>query len=655
MNATYSPDDNKLRLYSEERLSPEIYAKVRDAGFRWAPQQKLFVAPAWSPEREDLLLELCGEIEDDDTSLVDRAAERAERFEEYSDKRKEDAQRAHEAVSSIADNIPLGQPILVGHHSEARARRDAKKIQRGMEKAVRMWDTSKYWASRAKGALASAKYKELPGVRHRRIEGLEADVRRCKAAYTPKEPVQRIMQGDPREPHVWCSNGGRSGSWVKEADLPALEKHYSRWITHYEHRIEYEKAMLQEQGGLAADKFNIIVGGKVLYADRWLTVLKVNRSGGKIKSLTTNNTSYPRVVPIEFVKDYEEPTASTAAVVKANSKIPPLCNYPGWDGKLMMQVPYGNDKEPREVNVVGITQQQWDRVYKDSKCTVVIPATEKHVAHRVRYGMFGAADPAKPYSNRYVAVYLTDKKITEPAKVTADDIVPPPLPGVEIDDIAMQNRLDRREAIEERQAAQAIEAAPFEALREAARTGVQTVAVDQLFATPLELAERLVKLADIKEGFRVLEPSAGTGALLEPMYNVPGAEEGTAWILGDSGECVAVEINDKLAHRLESTYVNCKVVNADFLTQTPEQLGYFDRVIMNPPFKMGADVEHIKHAMKFLKPGGMIVALCANGPKQREKLSGLTDTWEDLPGGSFAVQGTNVNVALVTIKNGSSA
>ena len=76
-NATYSAEDNKLRLYPFHRLDPDVYARVKAAGFSWAPKQELFVAPAWSPSREDLLLELCGEIGDEDTSLVDRAEQRA--------------------------------------------------------------------------------------------------------------------------------------------------------------------------------------------------------------------------------------------------------------------------------------------------------------------------------------------------------------------------------------------------------------------------------------------------------------------------------------------------------------------------------------------------------------------------------------------------
>lgn len=80
---TYSPDDNKLRLYASLRLDEETYKKVHDAGFRWAPKQGLFVAPAWTPGREDVLLSLAGDIGDEDSTLFDRQEQRAERFNDY--------------------------------------------------------------------------------------------------------------------------------------------------------------------------------------------------------------------------------------------------------------------------------------------------------------------------------------------------------------------------------------------------------------------------------------------------------------------------------------------------------------------------------------------------------------------------------------------
>ena len=47
ITATYSPEDNKLRLYASSRLDTATYERVKAAGFKWAPKQDLFVAPMW--------------------------------------------------------------------------------------------------------------------------------------------------------------------------------------------------------------------------------------------------------------------------------------------------------------------------------------------------------------------------------------------------------------------------------------------------------------------------------------------------------------------------------------------------------------------------------------------------------------------------------
>lgn len=290
--ATYSPEDNKLRMYPFSRLSSEDYKRIKEAGFSWAPKQGLFVAGMWTPNREDLLIEWCGEIGDEDKSLVDRAQERAERFDDYSEKRAGDAESARKGVMAIADNIPFGQPILIGHHSERRARKDAERIENGMRKAVKMWETSKYWTDRAAGALAHAKYKELPEVRARRIKGIEADLRKEKryleeaiSCHTfwgqPDLTTEKALdfisrtrstltlarkEGDKPDFHQRPSAYDvLSGSYpalyaprtlqeVIDAAMSAYPRsiaRFSRWIMHYENRLAYEKAMLEEQGASA--------------------------------------------------------------------------------------------------------------------------------------------------------------------------------------------------------------------------------------------------------------------------------------------------------------------------------------------------------------------------------------------------------------------
>ena len=157
ITATYSPEDNKLRIYASQRLDRETYERVKAAGFAWAPKQDLFVAPMWTPARADLCIELAGEIEDEGRSIAERAEDRAERFAEYEAKRASESGAALRHVQKITDGIPLGQPILIGHHSQRHAERDAKRIEAGMQRAVDLWETAEYWQRRAAGALGRSR------------------------------------------------------------------------------------------------------------------------------------------------------------------------------------------------------------------------------------------------------------------------------------------------------------------------------------------------------------------------------------------------------------------------------------------------------------------------------------------------------------------
>jgi hypothetical protein len=70
LTATYSPEDNKLRLYPCSRLDSATYE--REGGrLQVGTRQELFMAPMWTPAREDLLMELCAQqIGDEDTGLL---------------------------------------------------------------------------------------------------------------------------------------------------------------------------------------------------------------------------------------------------------------------------------------------------------------------------------------------------------------------------------------------------------------------------------------------------------------------------------------------------------------------------------------------------------------------------------------------------------
>jgi len=168
--------------------------------------------------------------------------------------------------------------------------------------------------------------------------------------------------------------------------------------------------------------------------------------------------------------------------------------------------------------------------------------------------------------------------------------------------------------------------------------GAKVVVADQLFETPKDLAERMVDMVEIVGCMDVLEPSAGTGVIVEAIRQ-------------QGGRAVSVEINGELAKSLEKK--GGIVINGDFL-QCGEELGTYDAVVMNPPFSNAQDIAHIMHAFKFLKAGGRLAAICANGPRQKEKLGAFIEqhggTWEDLPAGTFKDKGTSVNTALIFVQ-----
>lgn len=592
-SATYSPDDNKLRLYSGGRLDVDLYERVKAAGFKYAPRQQLFVAPMWTPTREDLLLELCEEIGDEDTTLADRAEDRADRFEGYSDRRAEDAEAARKAVSAIADNIPFGQPILVGHHSEARARRDAEKIETGMRKAIRMWETSEYWQRRAANALRHAKYKELPAVRARRIKTIEADKRKrermvaeakkfSRAWSTPGltyDQARAIANFDhisksfslaayPRaEPASQYE--GPMGLWsaldgiitVEQARDIALAVHArtiawsTRWIAHYDNRLVYERAMLDEAGGIVTDRNAPEKGGGVRCwaspRDGWSYVQKVNRV-----SVTV------------------------------------LDNWGNGGGNFTRTIPF-------------------------DKLKGVMSATD--VAEKRAAGLLVEAQDGTGF-------YLQSAPADDAG---VSDAIPSPAPAAETGH-------DRQEG-----------AAATAALRQSLADGVKVVVAPQLFPTPRPIADRVAELADVRPGQEFLEPSAGTGALVDAVL----ARE-------PSARPYLVEINSRLAAVLADKYTPpedaaagiCRnVIEGDFV-EAWASLGSYDRILMNPPFGDAADIEHIELAAKMLRPGGRLVALCAAGPRQHAQLRPLASHWEELPEGSFRQQGTDVRAALLVIQ-----
>lgn len=177
-------------------------------------------------------------------------------------------------------------------------------------------------------------------------------------------------------------------------------------------------------------------------------------------------------------------------------------------------------------------------------------------------------------------------------------------------------------------------------------TGEVAVPKDEFnfFPTPPSIVAKLMELADIEPGMRVLEPQAGQGAI--------------ALACVEAGAVVdCVELMEQNFAILQAMDRFGSVRNMDFLHAEPAPI--YDRIVMNPPFLKQADIHHVNHALKFLRPDtGLLVSVMSAGvtfrvnnltTSFRQLVAERGGSFECLPEGAFKDSGTNVNTVLVSI------
>lgn len=664
-SCTYSIEDNKLRFTPNAKLSDEEYTRAKEAGFVWAPGQKIFICPRWTPKAEDLMLEWCGEVEDEMSTMEERAAARSARFENRAEARARDAENAQNRVHQLTDGIPLGQPILVGHHSERHARRIQKRVEQAMDRSVENWKLSSYWERRAVATKAHASYKADPGVRTRRIRTLEAELRKIQkeidkrataakwftTASTSAKPVSAELFKHAlwRLEVEWGDGPFHKAAAEEGADIKALcakvgekmatpSKTRERWVAHLNARIGYERAVLRDDNALVldAENWDIAVGGMVLAREKWWSVTKVTRGAErKIRSVTGMDEKGRRaVLSVEFLKEYKEPDPERAALAKQANKVGPIVNVRTEGCRVMSSREW---KELSDSSGLGF----W---------IVKVPNSEEHGAHRVRrWHRFG------PKYERLVSdVFIEDMK----------EVPVPPPGGSDVaaakkklqEAIAPSNKVleAARPAWSERERSKADLAMDKAEELQAAGT-VQVVVADQLFPTPPAVCERVKDVVfnwdhgqDPARTIRMLEPSVGTWKLVKAVSEVLDARTEV--------HLTTVEIDQTLfdmsrALSFEASGKNFAPVShlvchlGDFLQLDVASWEPFDLIVMNPPFKDGIDVKHMTRARLLLKPGGLLVAICAGGPRQEEFVRSSGAKWEHLPKGSF-MPATNVNTII---------
>lgn len=119
------------------------------------------------------------------------------------------------------------------------------------------------------------------------------------------------------------------------------------------------------------------------------------------------------------------------------------------------------------------------------------------------------------------------------------------------------------------------------------------------FATPEPVGLKMVEWANIKPGDKVLEPSAGHGAI--------------ARFFPAQSDVTMVEPSYDLSQRAALANGTARIINGRF--EDLSRANKFDAIVMNPPFGTGGKTayEHLAKAAKHLRQGGRLVALVPRG------------------------------------------
>ncbi|MBJ2189130.1 MAG: SAM-dependent DNA methyltransferase [Muribaculaceae bacterium] len=166
----------------------------------------------------------------------------------------------------------------------------------------------------------------------------------------------------------------------------------------------------------------------------------------------------------------------------------------------------------------------------------------------------------------------------------------------------------------------------------------------QFYATPDALADWLVSLSDVKSGYTILEPSAGSGSIIKAVHRV------NPDVVVD-----AFELMPENRQTLEKM-TGVKLVGEDFTQGVP---CLYNRIFANPPFSGNQDIRHVRAMYEALDPnnGEMCVITsrhwCQASEREceefRQWLIDVKAEQHEIPRGAFDESGTNVATMALKI------
>lgn len=251
---TYETTTSIHWLEFDHKPDEETRAILKRQGWRWSG-----AAGKW---RKAGLLTSLPELpgyEYEEAGTADFSQERADYYEDRAYRATERADEAHHKADDISSLIPFGQPVLVGHHSERRHRRDLDKIDTSMRKAIDERAKARRLYDRAEAALEHHEQKQDPGAIARRLDKIRKDLA------TTERIIANCRPEEARE--AWELEGGR---------ITPIEE-YERRRTVLAAEVTRLEQALEAAGGLPVDTIDLQKGDLILIHGHIVEVIRLNK------------------------------------------------------------------------------------------------------------------------------------------------------------------------------------------------------------------------------------------------------------------------------------------------------------------------------------------------------------------------------------------
>lgn len=235
---------------------------------------------------------------DIEADRVERNADRVDALGEKAVRKDTEADTTLARARELGDQIPLGQPILVGHHSEKRHRAHLAKVDRTYGKAFEAHNEAKDAARKAKAAEGNQRQHESLGTTLRRIQRLEAEQRDIGRKLADCTVSGRSLKEGSDRTSITCpacykevatterddgsrvvdAHGGATGDW--RVDLLGRQEVNAEQIAYWKTHV----ASLQETGVKVWGPDDFVKGDLIKYWGGTREVVRVNKKSLSVKT-----------------------------------------------------------------------------------------------------------------------------------------------------------------------------------------------------------------------------------------------------------------------------------------------------------------------------------------------------------------------------------